>query len=81
MAELKLMNYDRLKKPSKVTMRRPVVELSECILCGICTDLCPLVFRMNHAGYVEVVELDEYPDEDVNEVIKHCINNCIKWDE
>ena len=56
-------------------MRRPVVELSECVLCEICTDLCPLVFRLNQAGYVEVVELDEYPDEDVENFTRSSWNH------
>ncbi len=62
-------------------MKKPVIELSDCILCEICTDYCSSVFRMNDAGFVEVIELDEYPEEDVDEVIKSCREDCISWEE
>ncbi len=62
-------------------IKKPVIELSDCILCEICTDYCPAVFKMNDAGFVEVNELDEYPEEDVGEVIKNCLGDCIFWEE
>ncbi len=61
-------------------MNVPVVDLSECVLCDICTDVCPDVFRMNDAGYIEVIELPEYPEDDVNEIIKSCRGDCISWE-
>ena len=48
----------------------PEVELDECILCGICIDVCPDVFSMNESGYIEVKELDEYPADDVQKTRK-----------
>ncbi len=68
-------------KSLKMLKKRPEVELSECPVCEICTDYCPDVFRMNDAGYVEVIERDEYPEDDVNEVIKNCRGDCIFWQE
>jgi len=62
-------------------LKRPFIELSDCVLCDICTDYCPEAFRMNEAGFVEVVNLDEYPEKDVNEVIKTCRGDCISWEE
>jgi ferredoxin len=62
-------------------MKMPVVELSDCILCEICTDLCPSVFRFNDAGYVEVLDLSEYPEDEVNEAIKNCPSECISWSD
>ncbi|MCK5784524.1 MAG: ferredoxin [Desulfobacterales bacterium] len=59
----------------------PVVDLSECVLCEICTDVCPEVFRMNDAGFVEIIELPEYPKDDVNEIIKSCPGDCISWED
>lgn len=59
----------------------PVVDLSECVLCEICTDVCPEVFRMNDAGFVEIIELTEYPKDDVNEIIKSCLGDCISWED
>jgi len=37
-------------------MNRPVVELGDCTLCEGCVALCPQVFRINDAGFVEVVD-------------------------
>ena len=62
-------------------MKKPVVDLSECVLCDICTEACPHVFIKNDAGYIEVTDLDLYPEEDVNDVINNCRGDCISWDE
>ena len=61
-------------------MKAPVVELSDCIVCGVCIEACPQVFSMNEAGYVEVIEMDGYPQSDVDEAIKNCPMDCIYWD-
>lgn len=57
----------------------PEVDLSDCSMCGICVDLCPTIFQLNDAGYVEVVHWNDYPEEDVNEAIKNCRGDCIFW--
>ena len=62
-------------------MKIPVVELSDCILCGVCESVCPSVFRLCEAGYVEVLSLDHYPEEEVDEAIKNCPADCISWEE
>jgi ferredoxin len=62
-------------------MKIPVVELSDCIICGVCVDSCPQVFRLNEAGYIEVIDLTESPEKDVNEAIKNCPADCIHWHE
>jgi ferredoxin len=46
-------------------MKAPIVELSECIVCGVCVETCPQVFRLNDAGYIEVIELAIYPKREV----------------
>jgi ferredoxin len=56
------------------------VELSECILCGVCEDVCPAVFHITEAGYVEVCEMDDYPREEVDEAIRNCPASCIYWE-
>ncbi len=61
-------------------MNRPVVELGDCTLCEGCVALCPQVFRINDAGFVEVVDLDVYPTDEVNEAIKNCPTDCIRWE-
>jgi ferredoxin len=62
-------------------MRIPDVDLSKCILCEICVEVCPDVFRLNDAGYIEVVDHFLYPYYDVNEAIKNCPTDCIFWVE
>lgn len=62
-------------------MKIPVVDLSRCSLCGACIEVCPAVFRMNQAGFIEVIELSAYPEAEVNEAIKYCPEDCISWEE
>lgn len=62
-------------------MKVPVVELDECILCEVCIDVCPGVFTMNDLGYIEVIELDEYPADDVHEAAKNCPADCITYQD
>lgn len=62
-------------------MKKPVVELSDCIRCEVCVEVCPAVFSSNEAGFIEVAELDEYPMEDVDDAIKNCPADCIDWKE
>lgn len=61
--------------------RKPVVELSECIRCGVCVEACPEVFKLTDAGYIEVADLAEYPEIEVEEAIKFCPADCIVWEE
>ncbi|MBT7259646.1 MAG: ferredoxin [Desulfobacula sp.] len=61
-------------------MKIPVVDLSCCILCEICVDVAPLAFAINDAGFVEVLPLDDYSDEDIHEAIKYCPKDCITWE-
>lgn len=61
-------------------MKRPVVDLSDCILCGVCVDVCPDVFVLTDAGYIAVTELEIYPEAPVNEAIKNCPADCIDWE-
>ena len=62
-------------------MKIPVIDLGECTDCEACLDFCPTVFRRNDAGYIEVVELSDYPKEEVDEAIKNCPADCITWEE
>lgn len=62
-------------------MKRPVVELSDCIRCDVCVGVCPAAFRMNDAGYIEVIDLDAYPEDEVDEAIKNCPADCIRWED
>lgn len=60
--------------------RIPIVDIGRCTLCGGCVEVAPEVFRYNDGfGYIEVVELESYPAEEVNEAIKICPVDCIEW--
>jgi len=61
-------------------MKVPAIDLGECVDCEACLDLCPSVFRRNDAGYIEVVDLEKYPEEEVEEAIKNCPADCIAWE-
>jgi len=62
-------------------MKLPLVELSDCISCGVCAEVSPEVFILNDAGYIEITELEIYPEDEVNEAIKYCPTDCINWIE
>lgn len=62
-------------------MKTPVVDLSECTMCGICTEICPSVFKVNGAGYIEVLECDVYPENEVLEAVKNCPAQCITFQD
>ena len=62
-------------------MKIPVIDLSQCDDCDACIEVCPSVFRRNDAGYIEVVDVAEYPEDEVEEAIKNCPADCIAWEE
>jgi ferredoxin len=63
-------------------MKRPAVDIGACTVCMGCVELCPDVFRLNDdTGYIEVVDLPEYPRPCVDEAIKYCPQDCIVWEE
>jgi len=68
-----------LSDPEPIMKRVPEIDLSSCTLCEGCQALCPEVFRLNPAGYMEVAELDEYPEDCVQEAMIKCPAGCIAW--
>ncbi len=63
-------------------MDAPVIELDQCILCEVCIDVCPEVFFINSSGgYIDIKELNEYPQDTVHEAVKHCPTDCISFNE
>jgi ferredoxin len=62
-------------------MKVPVVDIGACTLCLGCVEVCPDVFRENDFGYIEVVEMETYPEAEVDEAIKYCPEDCIDWEE
>ena len=62
--------------------RMPVIHMAKCNDCESCLDLCPSVFRRNEqTGLIELVELSQYPEDEIQEVINCCPSNCITWEE
>lgn len=62
-------------------MKTPSIDLSLCTLCELCTDVSPSVFKLNTSGYIEIADLKQYPEEEVDEVIKNCPADCVAWEE
>ena len=61
-------------------MKTPVIDIGPCILCEICVDLAPHAFALNDAGFIEVLPLDNYADEEIHEIVKNCPKDCITWE-
>ena len=66
----------------QIGMRRvPVIDLSACTDCESCLEICPSVFRRNsETGLIEVVDLPDYPEEEVREAMALCPADCITWE-
>ncbi|MEW5736416.1 MAG: ferredoxin [Thermodesulfobacteriota bacterium] len=62
-------------------MKRPSVDLADCVDCEGCTALCPEVFFKNDQGKIQVKDLARYPEACVEECIKNCPGDCIQWEE
>ncbi len=62
-------------------MKTPVLDLADCILCEVCIGVAPHAFEINDVGFIEVLPLDNYDDEDIHEAIKNCPKDCISWEE
>jgi ferredoxin len=56
----------------------PEVDMACCTLCMGCIEVCPEVFRFNEAGdFIEVNELQAYPEDKLREAMNICPRNCI----
>jgi ferredoxin len=56
----------------------PSLDVGQCSGCESCVEVCPQVFRRNsQTGLIEVVEVEDYPEEEVREAIKLCPADCI----
>ncbi|WP_321495452.1 ferredoxin [uncultured Desulfobacter sp.] len=62
-------------------LKKPAIDLGCCIECGVCIDLAPHAFKINDAGYIDILPLDSYEkDPDVLEAVKNCPKDCISWE-
>jgi len=62
-------------------MKKPDIDIGACTLCLGCVEICPEVFQYNDAGYIEVIDLDQYPEKDIDDAIMFCPEDCISWIE
>ncbi|MEE4354746.1 MAG: ferredoxin [Desulfatiglans sp.] len=61
--------------------KHPVIDTGRCSDCETCMELCPAVFKRNRAtGVIEVVDLSEYPEEEIDEAIGYCPEDCLSWE-
>jgi len=58
----------------------PVVVEDECISCGLCTEICPEVFRLNDRDISEVHNPNGAPAEKIQEAMDSCPVKCISWE-
>jgi ferredoxin len=61
--------------------RTPSIDLSRCTRCEACLELCPQVFVLNQAGYIEVTDFPQFSEDCVEEAIKYCPADCISWED
>lgn len=60
----------------------PVIDLGRCTECGGCIECCPELFRFNgDTGLMEVIEVEEYPEDKLLEAVKNCPKKCIHIQE
>ena len=61
--------------------RTPEIDPATCVCCQGCVELAPDVFHYNPAGYMEVLLLDAYPEDRVEEARVKCPKDSISWTE
>lgn len=66
----------------QVMKRILVIDIGRCSECLGCLEEAPEAFRYNEVtGCLEVIDLENYPEEKVREAIKNCPKDCIFWEE
>ncbi|WP_202621499.1 ferredoxin [Anaerocolumna sedimenticola] len=77
------MTYGKINNKMEDQVMRAVIVKKECIGCGLCTDICPTVFKMSKKAYAEVY-VDEVSQEDRNEAMEakeNCPASAIKLED
>ncbi len=65
---------------NKTVSKTPFVDMGCCILCEVCVELAPHAFVLNDADFIEVLPLDSYEDQDIQEAVNNCPRDCILMD-
>lgn len=56
----------------------PMIDRSRCSGCESCVSVCPEVFEWDEdLGAVWVRDLEEYPEDALNEAVAYCPEECI----
>jgi ferredoxin len=64
----------------KTLKNTPVIDRAECTDCESCISLLPDIFKRNpETGCIEVVELPDYPENEIAQVMSMCPGDCIAW--
>jgi ferredoxin len=62
--------------------KRVLIDEEECIGCGSCEEICPVVFRLNEeAEKAEVILTEGGPEDLIEEAMETCPVACIHWKE
>lgn len=70
------------KGKGQTMSRVPLIDLYECTDCEACLELCSDVFKRNiETDIIEVVELSEYPEDEIETAIGMCPCDCITWED
>lgn len=60
----------------------PVIETEDCVGCGSCVEICPLVFVLNESlEKAQVINFSGCTEEEIDEAIETCPVNCIHWED
>lgn len=65
----------------RLVVKRPVVDQTVCIGCGLCTQIAENTFRMNDEELAEVFDPQGDDEQTIEEAISSCPVSCISWEE
>lgn len=58
-------------------MLKPDIDMTECIMCGVCKEVCPEVFIENDLGFMEIHEPLRNLNDQIQEAVNCCPRHCI----
>lgn len=61
--------------------KKPVVDQSGCISCGLCTEIAPHTFELDENNLSHVINPTGDPEEVIQEAIDSCPVEVISWEE
>lgn len=62
--------------------KKPFIDISGCIACGSCENICQAVFKLNeNFGYAEVINPEGATIEEIQEAMNYCPTSCIYWED